>query len=236
MTLTEKTIALRERCASLSTLGDRIDEARKLGTRLAELKDIAESLPDSLKTIDMLTKAGVAVQGSASSVSQVRNAVSKIKTRFALARDPDALTKGQDWRVLIRELPKLVSELDEAAAEGWEAHAQKLFSGDAPSAVERTLAPTDANKAALAKYRQAHERFARLKASLPGGPEAVEELARVAQELKAVNFDYDVPASVRKFLEALPAGAPLALLTAEVRDWIEKQGLVNRYSVVVANR
>lgn len=236
MTLAEKTIALRERCTNLSTLGDRIEEAKKLGTRLADLRGIAEKLPESLKTIDMLAKAGVAVQGSASSASQVRNAIAKIKTRFAQAREADALTKGQEWKVLIRELPKVVGELEESAAEGWETHAQQLFSGDAPSAVERTLAPTDANKAALVKYRQAHERYVRLRGSVPAGPEAVAELARVAKELKSVNFDYDVPASVRKFLEALPAGAPLALLTAEVRDWIEKQGLVKRYSVVVANR
>ena len=31
--------------------------------------------------------------------------------------------------------------------------------------------------------------------------------------------------AVKKFLEALPRGAPLSLLTAEVRTWIEKQGL-----------
>jgi hypothetical protein len=236
MTLVERTVALRERCTSLSTLGDRIEEARKLGTRLAELRGVAENLPEILKTIDMLAKAGVAVQGSDSSVAQVRTAIAKIKTRFAQAREPDALTKGQDWKVLIRELPKVVAELDESAAEAWGTHAHHLFAGDAPTAVERTLAPTDANKAALVKYRQAHERYVRLKGSVPEGPEAVAELARVAQELKSVKFDYDVPASVRKFLEALPAGAPLALLTAEVRDWIDQRGLAIRYQVVAANR
>jgi hypothetical protein len=183
----------------------------------------------------MLAKAGVAVQGSASSAAQVRNAIAKIKTRFAQAREPDALTKGQDWRVLIRELPKVVGELDQSAVESWETHAQQLFAGESPSAIERMFAPTDANKAALFKYRQAYERYVRLRGSLPEGAEAVAGLARVAQELKSVKFDYNVPASVRKFLKALPAGAPLALLTAEVRDWIDQKGLVERYQVV-ANR
>lgn len=235
MTLVQRTVALRERCTSLSTLGDRIEEARKLATRLGELQGVAEQLPDSLKTIDMLARAGVGVQGSASSAAQVRNAITKIKTRFAQARESDALTKGQDWKVLIRELPKVVSELDQSAVESWETYAQQLFAGDSPSAIERTFAPTDANKAALSKYRQAYERYVRLRSSLPEGAEGVAGLARIAQELKSVKFDYNVPASVRKFLEALPSGAPLTLLTAEVRDWIDQKGLAERYQVV-ANR
>lgn len=235
MTLGERTVALRERCTSLSTLGDRIEEARKLATRLAELQEVAEKLPDSLNSIDMLTKAGVSVQGSASSAAQVRNAIAKIKTRFAQAREPDALTKGHDWKMLIRELPKVVGELNESAIEGWDTHAQQLFAGDAPSTIERALAPTDANKAALFKYRQAHERYVQLRGKLPEEPEAIAELPRVARDLKSVKFDYNVPASVRKFLEALPTGAPLTLLTAEVRDWIDQKGLAERYQVV-ANR
>lgn len=236
MTLIERTIALKERCTDLSTLGDRIEEAKKLGGRLAELRGVADKLPDRLKTIDMLTKAGVAVPSPASAVPQVRNAIAKIKARFAESREPEALTKGQDWKVVIRDLPKVVGELEDAAAEGWGAHAHQLFAGDSPLAIERTLAPTEANKAAIIKYRQAHERYVRLRGSVPEGPEGVAELARVAEELKSAKFDRNVPASVRKFLEALPNGAPLTLLTAEVRDWIDEQGLAKGYLVVAANR
>jgi hypothetical protein len=58
----------------------------------------------------------------------------------------------------------------------------------------------------------------------------------VADELKQIKFDHDVPASVRAFLEALPKGAPLSLLTAEVRQWITEKGLTNRYLVVPDSR
>ena len=236
MTLVERTAALRERCEGLATLDEKIDKAQALGTRFAELRSAAENLSEILATAAMLEKAGISVSPPAASVAQVQNAIAKIKTRFGQSREADALTKGQDWRVLIRELPKVVSDLESAASESWESHAQQLFSGDAPAAVHRTLAPTDANKAALFKYRQTHERYSRLKSNLPKSLEEVAELGRIAEELKAVKFDHDVPASVRKFLEALPAGAPLALLTDEVREWIEREGVTKRYQVVVASR
>lgn len=236
MTLVERTTVLRERCINLSTLGERIEEARSLGTRLGELRHVAEKLPNSLRKVGMLAKAGIAVPPPVSSVVQVRSAIAKIKARFAQSREADALTKGQDWKVLMRELPRIVGDLESASSESWESYAQQLFAGDAPAAVERTLAPTDANKAALAKYRQAHQRYTALKADVPSSAEEIAELARIAQELKSLKFDYDVPASVRKFLEALPAGAPLALLTDEVRGWIEQKGLTKRYQVVVGNR
>jgi hypothetical protein len=55
-----------------------------------------------------------------------------------------------------------------------------------------------------------------------------ENLAAIAKD-----FDFDVPDAVKQFLDALPqGGAPLSLLTDEVRAWIIGQGQTDRYRVV----
>lgn len=236
MTLVERTSSLKERCSNLQALGSKIEEAGNLGIRLAELRRAAEKLPARLETITLLKEAGVDVEATVASMPRVLATVAKIKSRFTQGREAASLTKGQDWNVLMRELPKVIEELDKSAFEGWKRHADRLFAGDAPAAVERTLAQTEGNKAALQRYRQTYERFARLRTTIPGSVAEIGELTRVADDLKAVKFDHDVPASVRKFLEALPKGAPLSMLNDEVREWIEKQGLSNRYIVVAVGR
>lgn len=236
MILVERTSALKTRCNNLKGLGEKITEAGNLGTRLGELRGAAEKLPARLETIAMLKQAGIAVEARVESVPRVRAAVAKIKGRFAQTREAVALTRGQDWNVLMRELPHVIEGLEESAATGWKGYADRLFAGDAPTAVERTLAQTDGNKASLQRYRQAYERYARLRASTPASATEIGELTRVAEELKQVKFDHDVPDSVRTFLEALPKGAPLNLLTDEVRAWIDKHGLANRYHVVPGSR
>jgi hypothetical protein len=236
MTLVERTSLLKTRCANLESLGEKIEEARNLGTRLGELRRAAEKLLARLEAIAMLEQAGIAVEASAKSATRARTALAKIKGRFAQDRQCASLTKGQDWNALIRELPHVSEELQESAAGGWKRHADRLFAGDAPVAVERTLAPTEGNKAALQRYRQAYGRYAALRTNLPASAADVAELSRVADELKQIKFDHDVPASVRAFLEALPKGAPLSLLTAEVRQWIKEKGLTNRYLVVPDSR
>jgi hypothetical protein len=236
MSLVDRTSSLKARCYNLEALGDKIEEARNLGIRLDEIRRAEERLPARLEAIDVLRRAGIAVEAEAKSAARVRAAVARIKGRFAQDRRFTSLTKGQDWNVLIRELPHVTEELDALAAHGWKKHADRLFAGDAPAAVERTLAPTEGNKAALQRYRQAYGRYAALRSNLPASAADVTELARLADELKQIKFDHDVPASVRAFLEALPKGAPLSLLTAEVRQWIEEKGLTNRYLVVPDSR
>jgi hypothetical protein len=62
--------------------------------------------------------------------------------------------------------------------------------------------------------------------------QAAENLASIAKD-----FDFDVPDAVKKFLDALPqGGAPLSLLTDEVRAWITGQGQTNRYRVIAGGR
>jgi phage shock protein A len=236
MTLAERTSSLKTRCRNLETLDEKIEEARNLGTRLGELRGAMDKLPARLETLGMLRQAGIAIDAQARSASRVRGALAKVKGRFAQDRRCASLTRGQDWNVLMRELARVIDEVGESASASWKKHADRLFTGDAPAAVERTLALTDGNKAALQRYRQAYGRYAALRANVPASATEIAELARVADELKQVKFDHNVPASVRTFLEALPRGAPLTLLTDEVRQWIEEKGLTNRYLVVPDSR
>lgn len=236
MTLVDRTSSLKVRCQHLETLGDKIEEARTLGARLGELRGASDGLSARRETIAMLKQAGIAVEERAKSATRARAALTRIRERFAEAQESGALTKGQDWNVLIRELPRVVDELGESALDGWKKHVDRLFAGETPASVERTLAPTDANKAAVQRYRQAYIRYAALRAKTPSSDADIAQLAGVAEELRHVKFDRDVPDAVRKFLEALPTGAPLGLLTAEVREWIEQNGHTNRYRIVPESR
>ena len=57
----------------------------------------------------------------------------------------------------------------------------------------------------------------------------------LAEQLEAAaqDFNFDVPEPVKAFLEAVQsvAGAPLDLLTAEVRDWLKANNSFDSYRI-----
>jgi hypothetical protein len=239
LTLLERTTNLKDRCGSLGNLSTRIDLATNLSTRLAELNGAAANLPACLATIRLLRDAGISIENMPDELRRARAVLGKIQSRFLQSRTADSLTRGQDWKQLLRELPATVRALQMLATQTWRAHVERAFAGEAPAIIEARLARTDQNQEALTRYRQAYENFSRAGATLPADMDDVEAVRKAAKNLASIakDFDFDVPNAVKKFLDALPqGGAPLDLLTDEVRAWIAAQGQTNRFRVIAGGR
>jgi hypothetical protein len=239
LTLLERTTSLKDRCTSLENLSTRIDEASTLNARLAELNGAAAKLPVCLDTIRLMRDAGIAFDEVPDTLRGARSALAKVQNRFAQNRTAAALTRGQDWRQLLQELPATVRAFEALATQAWTRYVDRIFAGEAPSVIENRLARTDVNQRALKRYRQAYDNLSRAGVTLPGGMDDVEAVRKAAENLASIakDFDFDVPDSVKRFLDALPqGGAPLSLLTDEVRAWITKQGQANRYRVIAGGK
>ncbi len=235
MTLLERTTSLKDRCLSLQNLNSRIDEATILSTRLAELDRMAANLPACLATVRLLRSVGIVFDEVPDALRRALSALAKIQSRFAQNRTAAALTRGQDWKQLLQELPATIRALEEGTTHAWKQYVERIFAGEAPAVIESRLARTDRNQDALRRYRQAYDGFSRSRAAPPKGMDDVEAIRKAAENLASIakDFDFDVPDAVKRFLDALPqGGAPLSLLTDEVRAWITGQGQTNRYRVV----
>jgi hypothetical protein len=235
LTLFERTTSLKDRCAKLEHLNSRIDAAAALSTRLSELNGKAANLAPCIVTIRLLRDAGIAFDEVPDALLRARSALAKIQSRFAQNRTAGALTRGRDWNQLLGELSATIRALDERAAQAWKRFVERTFAGEAPAVVESRLARTDRNQEALKRYRQSYDGFSRAGANLPESMDDVEAVRRAAENLASIakDFDFDVPDAVKRFLDALPqGGAPLSLLTDEVRAWITRQGQTNRYRVI----
>lgn len=239
MTLTERTATLKDRCTRLENLSSTIDEAATFSTRFAELNESVEDMPACLANIRRLRDASVSIGEVPDALHRARSALKKIQSRFAQSRTAASLTRGQDWNQLLRELPATIRAFDALAMQAWKRYVDNIFVGEAPDVVETRLARTDPNQEALRRYKQAYDGFSRAGLTLPESMNDIEAVRQAAKNLAAIaaDFDFDVPDAVKKFLDALPqGGAPLSLLTEEVRTWITTQGQTNRYRVIAGGR
>ena len=239
MTLLERTTSLKERCTKLENLSARIDEATTLRMRLTELNGAVADVPACLTSIGLLREAGIAFDKMPDALTAASSNLAKIQSRFAQNRKAAALTRGQDWNKLLQDLPAAVRALEKIAAQAWKQYVERNFAGDPPTVIESRLAQTDRNKEALKRYRLAYDGFSRAVVALPKSMGDVESVRKAAEDLASIakDFDFDVPDAVKKFLDAVPqGGAPLILLTDEVRAWITGQGQTNRYRVISGGR
>ncbi|TIW72666.1 MAG: hypothetical protein E5V53_32670 [Mesorhizobium sp.] len=110
-----------------------------------------------------------------------------------------------------------------------------MFTGEAPSVVKGRIAMTPSNTAAFKMYDQIHQAFRTEFDKLPADKAAIDRVKALATTLTetAKEFDFDVPADVKRFLEAIQTGgAKLDLLTDVVLKWLEENNAFDTYRIV----
>jgi len=226
--------ALRERLIDLDEMSSNVTEAHNLEGLRVEIAARAGKLGAQLDKQALLVNADIAVPPPASLVA-VRKRATGLFEKFVTDTKAATLKRGQGWTALLNEIDVASREVANAVQSAWRAHRAAVFAGDTPASLRGKLARTQANDEAFRTYEALYALLKSAFDDLPGDKGDLDKVRALAVQLEEVAqaFDFDVPAEVKRFLEAVlsVAGAPLALLTPEVRQWLAANGSLESYTI-----
>ena len=233
MTLLETIQATQGKIKGLSAMerGSREREATK--TRHAQLIEVTRPLHEATSRLVWLQSS---VQGSSNEVKRAIEGIVRMREMVASDTAISEVTKGQNWARMLNNVSAAASVLEKQAKEAWRAKLAELGSFDEPTAVSSNLAQTQANMAALDRYRQRFAFYREIaRKPIPDRETDIQQVTQAAAGVEEAYraLDFAVPAAVKEFLQAANSvgGARLSLLSDEVRAWIVEQGLEAQYVV-----
>lgn len=232
--LPERARALRDRLVTLDQMGANVAEAGLLEDLRSDLAAPAAELSRALDQRALLVDSGIAAAALAT-LDAARKRAAALLEKFAADKNAAMLKKGVGWANLVRDIKAASSDVAAMVVRIWKAYRQEVFTGEAPGIVKGRIAFTSANAAAFERYEQLHESFRLEFDRLPADRAAIERVRSLAGALTetAKAFDYDVPAEVKRFLEAVQSGgAPLDLLTDTVKTWLTDNDAFTSYRIV----
>jgi hypothetical protein len=237
--LHERTSALRTKLTQLDGMASNVSETTSLEGLRTQLARPAGQLQAQLEMRTLLASAGIEAASPASLTSAQKKAQAML-TRFQAETKAAVLKKGQAWQALLDDMSSAAKDLGGALQSAWKGYRQTAFAGEPPTSIRAKLARTPANDAAFKRYEAL---FAKLKEAfdaMPADQQAIARVSEVARQLAAAaqDFDFDVPAEVKRFLEGVLSvgGAPLSLLTPSVAEWLRANGTFDQYSIRSAGR
>jgi len=223
------------RLQKLRAISEGADEARAIESLRVEIAQFSASVRELADTSRLFRDHAVKLSAVTHSAS-ARESVQKALDRFRDAPKATTLRQGTRWKNLTEKLNSLVEKATQAQGDDWRSHFDQHFFGGLPPAKRAaTLAKTPENERALKRYRELYLAFIHYRLTPPTTVEDFKNLQLLSQQLTAIKFQEDVPEAVRKFLEALSAGAGLDLLSADVLTWLRDNGLLANYVVRARN-
>ena len=105
------------------------------------------------------------------------------------------------------------------------------FSGLSPEKRKITLAKTPKNTEALRSYTRLYGEFIKYRNVTPNEAEEFQYIDKLSAQIGAIEFQDDVPADVKKFLDSVQFGASLDLLSPPVVNWLKQNNLIENYIV-----
>lgn len=232
--LPARAAALRKQLVELNEMSSSVTEAGNLEGLRLEISTRAQRLGAQLDKQALLADAKIAVP-SPTSVIAVRKRASELLEKFVADTKAATLKKRKGWTTLLGDIDTAGRELESAISSTWRAHRQAVFAGDTPTAIRGRLARTKENDEAFKTYQALYTRFKAAFDEVPADKYEVDQVRSLAGQLEqaAQAFDFDVPAEVKEFLEAVLSvnGAPISLLTPTVRQWLEANGALESYTI-----
>lgn len=229
--LLENAKAAHERLQSAEAARVNLDEAQALLGLHKELSVKATKLHALVARAVLLREHGV-VLSARPDTKTMRKAIATLRKRFDEKTNSSTLTQGQHWKGLQTALDGTIATLEVEQRQDWRNYfATRLFAGLPPEQRKIGLVQTPDNKLALGQYERLYEKFARFRNTVAGTVEELNEVHRCSEALKSITFVEDVPKEVELFINAVPTGAGLDLLTAEVIEWLLAQGLLGSFVV-----
>jgi hypothetical protein len=217
-------------------MGADVQETAKLTDLQRELVKEVEILERSTAQARVLESAKIATP-NAPALATARSRAAVLKSKFAEDTRAATLTKGTNWTSLLRDLKAASDDVASGARTAWKEFRGATFTGDAPTVIRNRIAWTDKNAEAYKRYAIKHQTFRSAFDALPGTATEIATVRQLADDLKTIagEFDFDVPAEVKAFLEAIQAGgAALALLTPTVTAWLKDNDAFTAYRIVAA--
>lgn len=237
--LAKRTSALRSRLEALDHAASNVAEVSALEGLRASLTGKAEKLGSGLAKQKLLATANIVVPSPASLMT-VQKQASILLEKFLAEPKAETLKKLKGWGSLLSELETATRDLTSTLVSTWKAHRQSVFAGETPSQIRSKLARTSDNDEALQKYELSYTRLREAFDNLPADAQAITATAKIADDLERIakGFNFDVPAEVKQFLEAVLSvkGASLSFLTPEVLNWLRDSGGIDNYSVKATGR
>lgn len=216
LTLAGRASALRSRLEALDRTASNVAEVNALEGLRIGMANRAEKLRAELAKERLLAGASIAVSIPASLVA-MRKRATGLLDKFVADTKANTLKRGQSWSALLDEVDTATRELGSAATAAWRAHRSSVFAGQSPAEIRGKLARTEKNDDAFDDYGTLYGRLKAAFDTFPVDAEAIVRVSRIAADLEktATTFDFNVPADVKLFLEAVLSvkGAPLSLLT-----------------------
>jgi len=239
MTMMVKAQNMQARLHALEEWSRRKSDAQALDNRRAEWTAQCKKLK---KVVDQLDWIGVRDHALAECQSQVKLVRTLVAKATEILQDRGAderLTHEDHWVKTLGATDKLVTQLSEFVVIGWNTLVTDLGNFTPPATIRVTLPfSRPGNREAFDEYSEIHTRYQRL--ARTEGPATLDEvlaLRRLAPRLQetAARFNFsEVPEAVSQFYMAISSGqgAPLALFTNEVREWLEAEGQAEAFMVV----
>lgn len=237
--LPRRTSELKVRLSRLQNLASKVEEASSLELLRQDLKRRVEKLEPQLQKQALLQGHNIAVELPAG-IGKVARRAGGLLEKFNAEPTASTLKKGKTWRALLEELDVTAGEFTEAVRTAWRRARKSFFAGDTPATLRGRLARTAENVRALEQYQALHQALDAAFNTTPNDGSMIDEVKRLAKQLESVAhaFNFDVPDSVKAFLEAVQsvAGAPLDLLTPEVVDWLKTNHSFDAYRISARSR
>lgn len=232
--LAKRTSALRFRLEALDHAASNVAEVSALEGLRVSLAGKAEKLGSGLAKQKLLAEENIVVESPASLITVQKQACTLLD-KFLAEPKADTLKKIKGWGSLLAEVDTAARDLTSTVAASWKGHRQSVFAGETPSQIRAKLARTSANDEAFQKYEVAYTRLKEAFDTLPADAPSIAATAKIADNLEQIakGFNFDVPAEVKQFLEAVLSvkGASLSFLTPKVLDWLKESGGIDNYSV-----
>ncbi len=229
--LLENAKAAHERLQSAEAARANLDEAQALLGLQKALSLKAEKLHALVARATLLREHGV-ILSPGPDTKTMRKAIDTLRKRFDEKTTSSTLTLGKHWTGLQTELDGAIATLEAEQRQDWKNYfATRLFAGLPPEQRKVGLVQTPDNKLALGQYERLYEKFARYRNTVAGTAQELDEVHRCSEALTNITFVENVPKAVELFINAVPSGAGLDLLTAEVVEWLREQGLLGSFVV-----
>lgn len=233
MTVTQKACGLLSRAKILKNTVDQTDEIGRLQDKQLEIEEVNRILRGFLELSAAFANGSVDVDTSIFSFSRYSNLAMKVLDGYEQNAVTSSLTKGRDWRDLINGVKNTKDEFEKLYQSAWEKFGYRLFSGSSPTQIRKTMVPSDKNRQKLAVYEENYKKFQRFKEELPKGSETFEEVRSLANLLKSIEFDSDLPEDARDFLHKIHSGGiPLDQVTDAMFLWLDSTNTRSDYLLI----